>query len=75
MNNLKKSDTQKIQLAIANNFISSIDNDEEREVMISDEADEVIKELFDSRKNRYQNNLESIKGSELVFDYVHNVIK
>ena len=30
MNNLKKSDTQKIQLAIANNFISSIDNDEER---------------------------------------------
>ena len=75
MNNLKKSDTQKIQLAIANNFISSIDNDEEREVMISDEADEVIKELFDSRKNRYQNNLESIKGSELVFDYVHFVIK
>ena len=84
MNNLKKSDAQKIQLAIANNFISSIDNDEERvmhsksdniQVMISDEADEVIKELFDSRKNRYQNNLESIKGSELVFDYVHNVIK
>ena len=24
--------------------------------MISDEADEVIKELFDSLKNRYQNN-------------------
>ena len=29
MNNLKKSGTCKIQLAIANNFISSIDNDEE----------------------------------------------
>ena len=29
MNNLKKSDTWKIQLAIANYFISSIDNDEE----------------------------------------------
>ena len=30
INNLKKSDTWKIQLTIANNFISSIDNDEER---------------------------------------------
>ena len=39
--------------------------------MINDEADEVIKELFDSLKNGYQNNLESMKGSELVFDYVH----
>ena len=52
INNLKKSDTWKIQLTIANNFISSIDNDEERvmhsksdniEIMINDEADEVIK--------------------------------
>ena len=41
------------------------------EIMISDEANEVIKELFDSLKNRYQNNLESMKGSEFVFDYVH----
>ena len=40
------------------------------EMMISDEADEVIKKLFDSLKNRYQNNLESMKGSEFVFDYV-----
>ena len=80
LNNLKKSGTWKIQLTMANNFISSIDNDEERvmhsksdniEIMISDEADEVIKELFDSLKNRYQNNLESMKGSEFVFDYVH----
>ena len=39
--------------------------------MINDKADEVMKELFDSLKNRYQNNLESIKGSEFVFDYVH----
>ena len=48
-------------MTIANNFISSIDNDEERvmhskcdntEILISDEADEVIKELFDSIKNR-----------------------
>ena len=30
INNLKKSDTWKIHVAISNNFISSIDNDEER---------------------------------------------
>ena len=40
------------------------------EIMISDEADEVIKRLFNSLKNRYQNNLQSMRGSELVFDYV-----
>ena len=47
--------------------------------MINDEANEVMKELFDSLKNRYQNNLESMKGSDSVFDYVSycitNVIK
>ena len=36
--------------------------------MINDESD---KELFDLPKNRYQNNLESMKGSEFVFDNVH----
>ena len=78
INNLKTSDTQKIQLTITNNFISSLYNDEEHvmhsksdnvEIMISDEADEVMKELFDSLKSRYQNNLESMKGREFVFDY------
>ena len=39
--------------------------------MINDEADEVIKELFDSPKNRYQNNLESMKESEFAFDYAY----
>ena len=29
-----------------------------------------MKELFDSLKNRYQNNQESIRGSEFVCDYV-----
>ena len=70
----------KIQLATTNNFIFSIDNDEESVmdsksdnivIMINDEADEVVKELFDSPKNRYHNNLELTKGSEFVFDYVH----
>ena len=68
----------KIKLTIPSNFISSIDNDEERlihsksdniEIMINDEADGVIKELFDSLKNRHQNNLESLEGSAFVFDY------
>ena len=35
---------------------------------MNDKANE--KELFDSLKNRYQNNLELMKGSEFVFDYV-----
>ena len=39
-------------------------------IMINDVADEVINELFDSLKNRYQNNLELMKGSDFVFDYV-----
>ena len=41
------------------------------EIMINDEVDEVLKELSHSLKNRYQNNLKSMKGSEFVFDFVH----
>ena len=40
-------------------------------ILISDESDEVIKELFDSLKIRYQNDLESMKASDFVFDYVY----
>ena len=67
-------------MIIPNNFISSVNNDEERvmhlkrdniDIMINDEADEVIKDLFDSLKNRYQNSLESIKDSKFVLDNVH----
>ena len=56
-----------------------IDSDEEHvmhsksdntEIVINDEVDEIIKELFDSFKNTYQNNLESMKGNEFIFDYV-----
>ena len=39
--------------------------------MINDEADDVIKELFDSFKNKCQNNLELMTGSKFVFDYVY----
>ena len=79
-NNLKKSDAWKIQLTIAINFISSINNDEERvmhsksdniEIMMNDEADKVVKKLFDSTESRYQYNLKLMKSSEFVFDYVH----
>ena len=41
------------------------------EIMIRDEPDKVIKYLFVSVKNRYQNNLVSMKGSEFVFDIIH----
>ena len=56
-----KCDTQKIQLTVAINFVSSEDNDEEYEmhsksvnieIMIYDKAHEVIKELFESLLNR-----------------------
>ena len=80
INDLKQSDTWKIQLTIRINFISSKDpKDEERimhlksdnlEIMISDETDEIIEKLFNSLKNRYQNDLQSMRGSEFVFDYV-----
>ena len=55
INTLKKYDTWEIQLAKAINLISSIDNYEDRvmhskrdkiEIMINDEANEVIKHLF-----------------------------
>ena len=56
VSNLKKSDTWKIQLTIPNNFISCINNDEERvmmhsksdnmEIRMNDKADEIKDELF-----------------------------
>ena len=40
------------------------------EIMINYQEDETIKAHFDFLKNKYQNHLESIKGSESVFNYV-----
>ena len=80
VNNLKISDTWKTQLKIANNFMSSIDNDEGNviysksdsiEIMANHISDEIIEELFDSVKNKYQKNLESMKGSEFVVPCIH----
>ena len=39
--------------------------------MTNDEGDRVIKELLKSLKNKYQTNLQLMKGSEFVFDYVY----
>ena len=44
-------------------------------IMINDEVDEGIKELFKSLQKRYQNNLEkSMKVNEFVWSYVHIII-
>ena len=60
----------KIQLTIANNFISSIDNDEVHimhsksdniKIVMNDKADEITEKLLDSLKNKYQNTLELVK--------------
>ena len=61
-------------------MISSIDNDEEHvmhsknnniETIMNDKANEIIEKLFHSLENIYQNNLESMKGSDFVFHYIH----
>ena len=89
INDLKKSDTWKIQLTIAINFMYSKDNDEQRviysksdniEIMGNGKADEDIEKIFQTLCSSYQIRLEtSIKSSDLyliVFIYcITNVIK
>ena len=70
----------KIQLTMALNFIPSKDSDETRtmhaksnkvEIMIGSETDEIIKDLFESFLQKYQEGLEeSMRGSEFVYDSV-----
>ena len=74
---LQKSVTWNIRLAVAINFISSKDNDEEqvthsksdnKEVMTYDNANKVIEEIFESPLSRCQIGLEtSIRGSDFIF--------
>ena len=76
--NLQKSDTWKIQLTIAINFISSKDDEEELVMclksnsivfMLYDNANEVANELFESFLSRYQFGLEILtRGSEFISD-------
>ena len=77
---LQESDTQKIQLTIVINFISSKDVDEERvmhsksnnvELMSYDNVNDIVDELFETLLSWYKDNLEtSMKGSDFVFDSV-----
>ena len=82
-NKIIKRKTQsewKIQLTMTINFISSKDSDGTRtmraksnnvEIMMSSETDEIVKELFKSLLQRYQDGLEeSMRGSEFIFDSV-----
>ena len=72
--NPQKSDTWKIHLTIAINFISSKDVDEECvmhsqsdniEFMPYDNINEVVNKLFESLRSRYQIGLEtSVRGSD-----------
>ena len=70
----------KVQLTMAINFFSSKDSEEIRtmhiksdniEILIGNETDEIIKELFKSFLQKYQKGLErSMKGSGFVFDSI-----
>ena len=77
---LQNSHTWKIQLTIAINFMSSKDAEEEH-VMHSrsdnikfisyNDANEVVDELFESLRSKYQGNLGTpMRGSDFIFDSV-----
>ena len=76
----KASSEWKIQLTMGINFISSKDSDETRtmhtksnnvEIMIGSKTDEIIKNLFESFLQKYEEGLEeSMRGSEFVYDSV-----
>ena len=72
INNIKMFHWWKIQLLVANNDDECVmhSKGDNMVVKINDYVKENIKELFDSLKNRYQNNLESMKGSDFVFGCV-----
>ena len=80
MNNPKKSDTWKIKVTIATNFISSKDNDGERvihsksdniEITINEKADELIEKRVKVPLNRYHIGLQTLtRGSDFIFECV-----
>ena len=77
---LQNSDTWKIQLTTALNFISTKDAEEECvmhptsdniKFTCYNDTDEVVDELFESLHSRYQGNLEpSMRGSNFFFESV-----
>ena len=71
----------KIQLSITINFVSSKDDSDDIRTMhtksdnicilMGNETDEIIKELFESLLQKYQEGLEeSMKGNDFIFDSV-----
>ena len=77
---LQSSDTWKIQLTIAIEFIPSKDTEEERAMhsnsdntkfLSYNDANKVLNELFESRRSKYQDDLEtSMRGRGFSFDSV-----
>ena len=77
----KTQEEWKIQLTITINFLSSKDSNEtctmhmksnNIEITIGNETDEIIRDLFESLLQKYQEWLEeSMRGSEFVFDSVN----
>ena len=80
LNDHKNQGELKISLTVIINFISSKDSDEictihaksnNMEFMMGNGTDEIIKELFESLLQKYQEGLEGKKrGSEFLFDSV-----
>ena len=81
INDNKTQSEWKIQLTIAINFISpNLESGETRtmhaksdnvEIMMSSEEEEIIDDLFESLLQRYQEGLQSMRGSEFTFDGVN----
>ena len=78
INDHKTQGEWKIQLTMVTNFISSKDSDEIRtmltksnniEIMMGNETDEIIEEVFESFLQKYQEGLEEkMRGRKFVFD-------
>ena len=77
---LQNSDTWKTQLTIAINFVSSKDSEKDCimhpkcdniKITSYNDVNEVVDELFNSLRSRYQGNLDkSMRGSDFIFDAV-----
>ena len=80
INNHKTQGKWKVQLIMIINFMYSKDSDgictmltksNNIEIMMGNEADEIIEELFESLLQKYQEGLEEkMRGSEFVFDSI-----
>ena len=83
MNDKRKKGEWKIQLIMKVNFISSQNFIDTRdmhsksdnvEIIMGNDTNEILKNLFNSLLQRYQKGLEeSIRGSDFVFDYTESL--